>query len=380
MLVLGNGQSVIATKENEFSDLWRAVPGSFGSIAVITSVRIKVVPATPTVELQVIKFQNEEELVSEFASRLNLIKKEESQGQNPSWIGWNTIVEGLAFKPQDSPTPSIIGIFGGCLPSSARVPPIRPWHKFWYQSMELLAYSQSHRQGQSQCFQYRMPTIEYLFRHDRGGFWSLRVLSQILHHELPFLSTFIPSIENWAILRFIFSVIIPNSSVYAMAMNFIGVEHMGRSSVMQDVDIPPSSVPQLFSVMQHEWGGAWPLWICPVRQDARIGKLFSADDTWPVISGKSAESAGSGFCVNVGIYAVPEDYNGYKRAWRAKNRNIEAFVAGVGGRKGLYAQCFWENSEEFWNSNYDRNAYDQVRKERYAEGTFVNIYDKISSR
>jgi len=50
-IVTASGEVVLARPDNEHADLWRALPWSHGTLGLLTSLRLKVVPSSPWVRL-----------------------------------------------------------------------------------------------------------------------------------------------------------------------------------------------------------------------------------------------------------------------------------------------------------------------------------------
>jgi delta24-sterol reductase len=53
-MVLGDGSNVTATKDNEFSDLYYALPWSHGSLGFLTALELQIIPAKPFVHMKYI--------------------------------------------------------------------------------------------------------------------------------------------------------------------------------------------------------------------------------------------------------------------------------------------------------------------------------------
>jgi len=51
-VVLGDGSLVTATRDNEFSDLYYALPWSHGSLGLLTALELEIIPVKPFIHLK----------------------------------------------------------------------------------------------------------------------------------------------------------------------------------------------------------------------------------------------------------------------------------------------------------------------------------------
>ena len=62
-VVLGDGRLVCATKNNEYSDLFDALPWSHGTLGLLVALELKTVPSKPYVKLVYVPYQSQEDYV-----------------------------------------------------------------------------------------------------------------------------------------------------------------------------------------------------------------------------------------------------------------------------------------------------------------------------
>lgn len=193
-----------------------------------------------------------------------------------------------------------------------------------------------------------VPLEDYLFRYDRGAFWTGR-------YAFKYFLTPFNRITRYIIDRFL------RTRVMYHALHTSG--HAKRY-IIQDVAIPFGRATEFHHWLDRTFG-IYPTWICPVRQrrddpDAKHGLYRSlADPETPE------------YMLNFGVWG-PGSSN--RQRFVQQNRRLEHKVDSVGGRKWLYAQTFY-TEDEFW-SVYDRKEYDALRR-KYGAQYLPSVYDKV---
>jgi hypothetical protein len=110
----------------------------------------------------------------------------------------------------------------------------------------------------------------------------------------------------------------------------------------------------------------WPLWLCPLAK-------ASMPTFHPMTTSSAAgpEPSTSDELLSIGIWGWGPNKSD---EFVAKNRDLEAKLEELRGRKWLYAHMFY-TEEEFWRL-YGREWYEDLR-ERYHATNLMSIYDKI---
>ncbi|HEY1230014.1 MAG TPA: FAD-binding oxidoreductase [Ramlibacter sp.] len=127
--------------------------------------------------------------------------------------------------------------------------------------------------------------------------------------------------------------------------------------VVQDVLIPAAQAPALVDLVLQDLG-IEPLWLC--------GVCSACAGARPLLTLRVDERY-----VNVGIWGRVQ--TGSAASARA-NRQLEAWVARLGGLKAPYAQCFLPSDE--FDQAYDMAAYARLKSKYDPRGLAPHLYDK----
>jgi FAD/FMN-containing dehydrogenase len=188
-----------------------------------------------------------------------------------------------------------------------------------------------------------VPLRDYLFRYDRGAFWVGRFAFE--RFGIPYNRFF----------RWLLNPLFNTRKLYqALQASAASQEH-----IVQDLTLPPASAEKFLDFID-EATGIYPLWLCPLKTELRSPLMCS---------GLKAPLG-----INVGVWGPRmRDYDEFVRL----NRDIEAKVTELGGKKWLYAHTYY-TEEEFWKL-YDRKWYDRLRR-RYHAVSLPDIYEKVRVR
>ncbi|KAH0272167.1 FAD-binding domain-containing protein, partial [Aureobasidium melanogenum] len=178
-----------------------------------------------------------------------------------------------------------------------------------------------------------VPLADYLFRYDRGAFWMGKYAFS--YFMVPF-----NRITRWALDDFM------QTSTMYHALHASG--HM-QQYIIQDLAIPAASVKD-FIVAVDQTFGFYPLWLCPMKP-------------WTQQSSFHPQAIETDLLINVGVWG-PNGANSPSEVIQ-RNRQLESLVRQHGGRKWLYAQAFYSESE-FWDI-YDEKSYRELRSKYKAE-------------
>ncbi|HUD01087.1 MAG TPA: FAD-binding oxidoreductase, partial [Rhabdochlamydiaceae bacterium] len=179
-ILLGDG-SVIRATPDEHADLFYGIVGSYGSLGVLLSIELQLVPAKPWIKLKYRKFSSIAETVKYF---------ERIHGA----LSAPDFVEGLVFTPDHIKI--IEGSFLENPETVANTLSLKyPWGDWFYPHVKKTTDQQEEK----------IPLMEYLFRHDRGAFWigaygthwsSIPRYLLESRFKLPALAKFLPSFKS----------------------------------------------------------------------------------------------------------------------------------------------------------------------------------------
>lgn len=188
-----------------------------------------------------------------------------------------------------------------------------------------------------------VPIKTYLFRYDRGVFWS--GLRAFKYFCMPFNAVTRALLDPFMYSR-----------TMAHALHRSG---LSSQTIIQDLAVPYEKA-EAFIEFTDEKTGLWPLWLCPVKAPPHDECNFSVANVEPEKT-----------LLDIGIWGMgPRDAHEFI----GLNRDFEAKVAELGGLKCLYAHAYY-TEDEFWRI-YDGKRYAELRRKYHAE-SLPSIYDKV---
>ena len=331
-MILGNGEVVRAEKHGKNSELFNAARCSLGTMGVVSLLKVQLTEAPGAVQLSYRHTTNLKETVDIL---VELCSKTETTEYS--------FVEGFMYS-RDS---GVIVTGRHVSPTSATVaelPKVRfdrakdPW--FYLHAKETPDFHAD-----------LSPIQTYLFRHDRGAFWSGE--SVLNYWRVP---------HN----RFTRWILNPMMSARAIYKAMLAA-NSADAAVVQDLLLPVDTAEDFFEYVADELN-IWPLWLCPVRK--------REEDT-KVVAHPFYKDIGD-MTINFGVWGplAVEDMN--NKAVRRINRRMEEKLKELKGLKVPYAANHYTESE-FWNLCYDREEYERLRKKWHAEA-LPSIFDKVDRK
>lgn len=190
-----------------------------------------------------------------------------------------------------------------------------------------------------------IPLRSYLFRYDRGAFWTGR-------YAYSYFLTPFNRITRYVLDHFM------HTRVMYHALHRSG---MMEQFIIQDMALPWLNIEPFYNWIDEKFQ-IYPQWLCPLVADGAGGGLNPHGNLDDKLNGDS------GMMLNIGVWG-PSPGEPVET-----NRIIEAKLRELKGMKWLYAQTFY-TKEEFWNI-YDKGSYDALRT-KYNATTLPNVYDKV---
>jgi len=351
-ILLGNGTVVRATP-NEHSDLFYGIVGSYGTLGILLSIELRLIPATPWVALRYLKFPSIKDTLKYFEQNLGSVSAPD-------------FVEGLVFAPDH-----IKVIEGSFLQQPETVPATllqkHPWSNWFY----------PHAKQAPDQYEDKMPLLDYLFRYDRGAFWigaygkNWSAIPRYLlesRFKLPTLAKLLPKfysknfkgLEDPGLLfRLIWGWAMTSHQLYAW-LHSNSEDWVANQFIIQDFCISIENVESFINKVFQEIG-IFPLWLCP-----------SPTTKKPQILSPHFLPSPSSFFVNVGIYGISPTAH----APSELVHQLEQWTKEAQGRKVLYSYSYY-TPEEFW-SIYPKKEYDRLRQ-AYHANTWMQLDQKVLS-
>ena len=313
-IIVGNGE-IITASPTKNEDLFYGTACSYGSLGVITLVRLRLVPAKKFVHLAYHVTKSSDEAV-------NLIEKKVGEAAD--------FVDGIIFTKDRGAI--MVGKF-----SDKNNLPVATFSKRSDEWFYLHADKISQRY---ETYEEIVPIKDYLFRYDRGGFWVGRYVFAFF--KVPFMR----------LTRYLLDRGFKTRTMW----RFVHATNISQKYIVQDLSLPRKSVLEFMQFTDDKLD-IYPLWLCPLRPGKRdrLSPTFIKTD----------------LVVNIGLWGkMRHDYAEFIRV----NRSVETKVRELGGRKVLYAHSYYPQNE-FWEI-YDQAWYNELRKKYFANTVFPDVYEK----
>ncbi len=316
-VLLPDGSVVVATKENEYSDLFLGFPNSYGTLGYALRAVVKLVPVKPFVRLTHHRYSDLEQYFQGLAQVCEARSVD--------------FVDGTMFHERE------LYITTGEFVDRAEWVSDYTYRQIYYQSIP---------RKQTDY----LTTHDYLWRWDTDWFWC----SKHFFLQYPVMR------RLWGKKRL-------GSAVYwkvwkqfhrSRAARLLARVIEGRQeAVIQDVEIPIERAPEFASFLQRKIG-ITPVWVCPVR-------AYEPSVSYSLYSMNPKQ-----LYVNFGFWDVVKTAHeeGYF------NKAVEAEVRRCAGRKSLYSSSYY--SKEEFGRLYNEPAYRRLKLKYDPTGKLKELYDK----
>jgi len=337
-LCLGDGTVVETTRENEYSDLFSAIPFSYGTLALLLSAKLRIMPCKPFVKLTYTPHISHNSFYKEFK------ECSEARADGPM------LIEALAYSPND------YVLMKGDFCSSddivrGKKNSIGLWHKPWF-----FKHVQSILRGGKEVVEY-IPTRDYYHRHSQSLFWEMELMIPVGNHPL----------YRW-ILGWLMP---PKVSFLKLTQTELTRELTERTHVAQDFLVPVNQMERILKKCNKEFQEIYPLWICPHDHSETGGSLLKG----PI----EPDSNGRQMYVDIGVYGLPKCVHEKREeefSMAESMRNVMEEVLAVGGFQMLYADVYTKKDE--FEKMFNHVDYRKLRQKYKAEGAFKEVYDKMN--
>ncbi|XP_032519816.2 delta(24)-sterol reductase-like [Danaus plexippus] len=339
-VVLGDGSLVTATATNEYSDLYKALPWSHGSLGFLVALTLKIVKVKPYIRIKYTPVRGQK-------NYCDLIRKlsgthEAEPTRHPDYI------EGTIFSKDEA-----VVMTGEYADYDGRlaVNHCSSWYKPWfYKHVESFL-----EEGEKEEL---IPLRDYLLRHNRPIFW-------VVEDMIPF--------GNNALFRLFFGWLLPPKPAFLKFTTTPGVRaYTFTRQVFQDIVLPIQELEKQIELASQLFE-KFPLLVYPCRiidHGPLSGQLRRPHAKYLV--------PGTNYAMynDLGVYGVPGKVK-HKKPYNAvaAMREMERFTRDVGGYSFLYADIFMDREE--FGQMFDLSLYDAVRTKYMAQGAFPHLYDKV---
>ena len=315
-IICGDGNIILVNKDNEYSDIFYATPGSYGSFGIVSYIKICLEKAAHYIKLNYT-----------IVSTLNEVKE-------------------CMIKELDNPTCDYLD----CLGENNKFKIIKGYkqynlsYKDWifnffnlYFFKFIWYYNHVKLINTNDYCEY-LTYYDYIFRWDRCAFWHA---SKRLSYSL--------------VNRIILYNSLTCKNLYKRA-NRRTTEERESKKINQDMMIPLDKL-NIFFNTNIDSHNIFPLWILPINN----------------LSNKYLYCLNKkNYYVNIGAYGYINNNNNFINV----NRKLEDSLSENSGFKCMWSECYY-NKDEFWKI-YDKRKYDLLRN-KYHANCFVDIYTKSCS-
>jgi len=221
-LLLGNGELITVSREKH-PDLFWGVSGSYGTLAILTRIRVRLIKAKSSVHLKMLE-----------GDPLKIFND----------LPACDFCDAVCF-PQKSIT--LLGNFSDEAPTHF----LRPQSPWFYQLLE----------GRELI----LSTIDYLFRFDRGAFWmgryllSMKMIGHALLRNSPRKTVAKIDKEPGPFFRFLFGRACTSRLLYR-ALHTMPQKIIQDAFFIHDFYMPPEKVEIFLKKNQ-----IFPIWLCPIK-------------------------------------------------------------------------------------------------------------------
>lgn len=328
-IVLPTGEVAWASKA-EKRDLFWGAASAFGTLGVVTLLRVQLIQAKKYVELTY-------HFTRTFDDTLSRIREETEKKDND-------YVDAIMFTKASSVICS--GRLADSLPAGEKPKCFTRRKDPWFYLRAKQVHSKL-ASSPARTVTDHIPLVDYLFRYDRGGFWTGR--EAFSYFKVPF-----NRVTRYLLDPFMYTRVINTAQAKTDFADYY---------MVQDCGIPLDRSGEFKNWLDDNLA-IYPIWLCPLR--VRRDLPDSCHGIHAAMGRPECPDM-----LNFGVWGL----NSWDRNEAfAKNRALEATVQKLGGWKTLYARAYY-TKKEFWEV-YDRDSYNAVR-EKYDATGLPTVYDKV---
>lgn len=346
-ILTGNGELIEASPENH-SDLFYGISGAYGSLGIITLIKIKLIPKKTFVHLIYHRFK-------EIAKALEFLNNA-CISQNPP-----EFIEGIIFDLED--TVIIEGRPQSHNPNNLPIYKLSRLKPFFFQHVK-----------DTENLEELIFTEDYLFRHDRGAFWmgayggNFKLLSRYYLENRLGLKIFkkLNREKNaklkptTTLFRYLLGWWMTSRKLYRM-LHKDSENWFKDNFIIQDYYVPFDNTQEFLECVINETG-IFPIWLCPVLGTEK--PQFFSPHYQPNMKNKAK------LYIDVGIYGMPNS----SKELKGLNRLLDNSAKNLEARKMLYSFNYYTENEFF--EIYSRQDYLNLRKKYHAD-VWVDLFNKL---
>lgn len=346
-VVLADGRVVRATKDNEYSDLFYGIPWSQGTLGLLVSAEIKLIPVKEYMRVTYTPARgNLQELAQAYAD--SFAPRDGDPSKIPDFVEGMiyTSTEGVmmtgryASKEEAKKKGNVINNVGW-------------WFKLWF-------YQHAQKALKKGEFVEYIPTRDYYHRHTRCLYWEGKLI-------LPFG-------DQWWFRWFFGWLMPPKVSLLKATQGEAIRNYYHEKHVIQDLLVPLYMVGDALEYVHQEME-IYPIWLCPHRLFKLPVKTMVYPEPGFELHHRQGDTSYAQMFTDIGVYYTPaalfrgEEFDGAEAV-----RQLEEWLIQNRGFQPQYAVS--ELTEKnFWRM-FDGAHYEHCRRKYGAVGTFMSVYYK----
>ncbi|GMH10911.1 hypothetical protein Nepgr_012752 [Nepenthes gracilis] len=349
-IVLAGGRVVRATRDNEYSDLYYAIPWSQGTLGLLVSAEIKLIPVKEYMRLTYTPVKGSLKDISQ--GYMDSFAPRDRDQDNPNKVP--DFVEAMVYSPNEAVC--MTGRYASKEEAKRKgnvINNVGWWFKPWF-------YQHAQKALEKGEFVEYIPAREYYHRHTRSLYWEGKLI-------LPFG-------DQWW-FRFLLGWMMPPKVSLLKATQGEAIRNYYHDNhVIQDMLVPLYKVGDALEWVHREME-VYPIWLCPHRLFKLPVKTMVSPEPGFDLQRRQGDTPYAQMYTDVGVYYAPgpvlrgEKFDGSEAVRRMENWLIEN-----GGFQPQYAVS--ELSEKnFWRM-FDASLYESCRRKYEAVGTFMSVYYK----
>ena len=326
--------SVVTCSKDERADLFHAIPWSYGTLGLLLSAKIRIVPCQPYVRLTYTPFHDK-------AAALALFDKLASGGASAP-----EFVETLQFSPDKYVVMAGTPVATPGLDGPTNI--LSRWYKPWFYK-----HVESKLAAAEATVEY-VPLRDYYHRHTHSMFWEMEFIFPVGNHP----------IARWTLGW----LLPPKVSFLKLTQTETTRRLTEETHIAQDFLVPMRELGRTLDICHHAYDRVYPVWLCPHKHSKLPGSIL-VDPIKPDANGEE-------MWVDVGVYGLPVAVNEKRPFDMVKAmRTVEAKLRDMGAVQMLYADIF-QSRDEF-ETMFPHAEYREMRAKYGANGAFPEVYDKM---
>ena len=344
-IVTAKGKLLHVTKSNNYRDLFDALPWSHGTLGLLVSLELRIVPSKPYVRLVYTSYHEQKDYIEAYTNTVKSSSVGDDGRDRPFFL------ETIIFSKNNAVVMEGY-LSDGCenRDRNTKRNNIGSYYKPWFfRHVEKMCNNNHNNAKEVEI----IPIYDYLMRHDRS-------MCMTMAYVLPFGN-------HWLFRYTLGWLLPPNMSLLKGSHTEKTREQSARKQVYQDVGFPIHQFEKMVND-SHNMFHIYPLLCYPCKINNRPGFLH-------VNRGISSDNNDSQLFLNLGIYGVPKAIlEGKEFKTVLAVRKLEQIIREIGGFQHTYCDSFQTNVE--FSKMFNHTLWAKCRLKYGGDKRFPTIYEK----